>query len=72
MSVVAAMADTASVAAISVLARAVLLMAFTLFAGIVQGRTTGRYPDVREWAIALRVLLSWDVRSERHSEGRDL
>lgn len=34
----------------------VVTVAFVLAAGIIQGRTTGRYPSLRQWATALRDL----------------
>ncbi|WP_041254080.1 hypothetical protein [Frankia sp. EAN1pec] len=38
------------------LARQLLVIGFVLLAGVVQGRSTGQYPTLKEWCAALHLL----------------
>jgi hypothetical protein len=40
------------------LGRLLLLVLFTILAGVIQGRSTGTYPKVNEWSGALKKLLT--------------
>jgi len=41
------------------LARTFLLAGFVLLAGLVQGRSSGRYPTLEQWCEALRAVHRW-------------
>jgi hypothetical protein len=54
-----------------VIARAVLAITFVVIVGIVQGRTTGKYPSLTQWVAALRRLQPFRrARGEDTSEAR--
>jgi hypothetical protein len=59
-----------SLVAALALARVVVLVAFTIITGVVQGRSTGKYPKVGEWTEALRRLLTGGSHDNRPTSGR--